>query len=153
VSDVNCEIVVHAPVDAVYRAWRNFAGFPAFMRNIEEVRDIGYGHSRWKAKGPLGYEAEWEAELITDEPCRAVAWRSIDGPAGNVRTRGAVRFEDHGGDTRLCVTMSYDPPAGALGDLAARIFADPERQVEDDLRRFKDMIESGSPEHPSPGRR
>ena len=139
-SKVEHEIIVQAPADNVYQVWRNFENFPNFMSNIEEVRDIGDGRSRWKAKGPLGANAEWDAEIVVDEPGRAIAWRSLEN-GSNVRTQGAVRFEAEGDATRLFVTMSYDAPAHGLGELAARLFSHPDRQVEEDLRRFKEMIE------------
>jgi hypothetical protein len=139
-SKVEHEIVVQAPADTVYQVWRNFENFPNFMSNIEEVQDIGGGRSRWRAKGPLGANAEWDAEMVVDEPARAIAWRSLENGA-NVRTQGAVRFEEMGDATRVFVTMSYDAPAHGLGELAAKIFSNPEKRVEEDLHRFKDMME------------
>jgi uncharacterized membrane protein len=42
------------------------------------------------------------------------------------------------------LTLRYSPRAGALGAAVARIFgAEPRQQVAADLRRFKQMIESG----------
>jgi uncharacterized membrane protein len=141
-SKVEREIVVQAPADTVYQVWRNFENFPNFMSNIDAVTETGNGRSHWRAKGPLGSAAEWDAEMVVDEPGRAIAWRSIETPDNNVRTQGAVRFEDAGDATRLFVTMSYDAPAKGLGELAAKIFSNPEKQVDEDLRRFKQMIET-----------
>jgi uncharacterized membrane protein len=140
-SKVEHEIRVQAPADTVYQVWRNFENFPNFMSNIDEVRESGDGRSHWTAKGPLGASAEWDAEIIADDPGRAIAWRSIDTPDSNVRTQGAVRFEEEGDATRLFVTMSYDAPARGLGELAAKLFSNPDKQVEEDLNRFKMMIE------------
>ncbi|MEX2227838.1 MAG: SRPBCC family protein [Dehalococcoidia bacterium] len=140
-SKMEHEVVVQAPADTVYQVWRNFENFPNFMSNIEQVQDMGDGRSHWKAKGPLGVNAEWDAEIVVDEPGRAIAWRSLEDGA-NVHTDGAVRFEAAGDATRLFVTMSYDAPAHGLGELAAKIFANPEKQVAADLRRFKEMIET-----------
>ena len=139
---VEKRVIVNAPRQAVYDAWRNFENFPRFMSNIEEVRLLDGNRSHWKAKGPLGLDAEWDAELTLDEPERAVGWRSIDGES-SVTTAGRVNFEDIGSATRLDVTLHYDAPAGALGNVVAKLFADPERQVEDDLGRFKTIIEQG----------
>ena len=138
---VEREIVVAAPADNVYQVWRNFETFSNFMDNIEEVRDIGYGRSHWKAKGPLGRTAEWDAEITRDEPGRVIAWQSLDGPDSPVRTQGSVEFESLGDGTRVHVAMSYEAPGGTLGDAATKLFANPERQVEEDLVRFKEMIE------------
>ncbi len=139
---VEKQIVVNAPRQEVYDAWRNFENFPRFMSNIEEVRIGDARRSHWKAKGPLGIDAEWEAELTLDEPAQAVGWRSVEGES-SVTTAGRVNFEDVGSATRLDVTLHYDAPAGALGNVVAKIFANPEHQVEEDLERFKSIIEQG----------
>lgn len=138
---VDKEIAVAAPADTVYQIWRNFENFPSFMHNIEEVRDIGYGRSRWRAKGPLGNDAEWDAEMTADEPARLIAWRSLEG--SKVRTNGRVEFDGESGMTRIHLALEYEAPGGALGDIAAKIFSNPERKVEEDLLRFKDGIERG----------
>lgn len=86
------DIIVDAPVDIVYAAWHNFENFPSFMHNIEEVRVVSGGRSHWKAKGPLGTTAEWDAEMTLDENERAIGWRSIAG-SSSVMTGGRVNFE------------------------------------------------------------
>jgi hypothetical protein len=149
-SRVEHEIIVDAPVQEVYEAWRDFESFPTFMNNIEHVREIGYGRSHWRSRGPLGKHIEWDAQMTVDEPARAIAWRSLEG--SGLRTQGAVRFEDASGATRLVVTLSYDAPAGVIGEFAARIFSNPDRQVEEDLRRFKSMLERGARYRPAAGR-
>ncbi len=139
---VEQEITVQAPARTVYDVWHNFENFPRFMDNIKEVRVVGDGRSHWKAKGPLGADAEWDAEMTLDEPGRAIGWRSIEG-SSSVTTAGRVNFEDRGGDTLLHVVLQYDAPAGAAGNLITKIFANPEKQMEEDLQRFKETIEQG----------
>jgi hypothetical protein len=135
------EIVVQAPADNVYQVWRNFENFPSLMSNIEEVRETGYGRSHWKAKGPLGRDGEWDAEITRDEPGRAIAWRSIETPDANVVTSGSVMFDSLGDATRVCVSLEYTAPGGKIGETVTKIFSNPERQVEEDLARFKERIE------------
>jgi uncharacterized membrane protein len=139
---VEDEIIVRAPVDAVYAAWHNFENFPKFMENIQEVRVVNRGRSHWKARGPLGSAAEWDAEMTLDKPNEAIGWRSIEGNS-SVKTAGRVNFEPQGDATKLHVILDYEAPAGALGNVVAKIFADPEQQMKDDLRRFKETIEKG----------
>jgi uncharacterized membrane protein len=44
--------------------------------------------------------------------------------------------------------MSYNPPAGALGHVVAKLFgADPKSELDDDLMRLKRTIETGQPPH------
>lgn len=141
-TKVKKDITVQAPVDIVYQAWHNFENFPRFMNNIEDVRVVGGGRSHWKAKGPLGSSAEWDAQITMDEPNRAIGWRSIDGNS-SVTTAGRVNFRPAGEATELDVTIEYDAPAGPLGDAVTKIFSDPEGQVEEDLQRFKEAMERG----------
>ena len=60
--------------------------------------------------------------------------------------RGSVTFESAPGErgTMVRVEMSYVPPAGAVGAVVAKITPQsPERQVREDLRRFKQLMETG----------
>jgi uncharacterized membrane protein len=143
-AQVERAIIVQAAADTVYQVWRNFENFPNFMANIEEVRDMGEGRYHWRAKGPLGSTAEWDAEITQDEPGKIIAWRSIETEDDNVRTAGAVEFESLGDATRITVTIDYEAPAGALGERIAKIFANPSNQVEQDLQRFKESVESNA---------
>src|SRR4051794_38629570 len=130
-------ITVRAPRDEIYAFWRNFDNFPDFMAHIESVQVTGDRRSRWKAKGPIG-SAEWDAELVEDNPGRLIAWRSL--PHSEVPNYGTVRFQDAPGDrgTEIHVDIHYEPPAGRLGVTLAKLFGEePQQQAKDDLRRFK----------------
>jgi uncharacterized membrane protein len=57
-----------------------------------------------------------------------------------------VRFTPAPGDrgTEVHVTLRYDMPGGKAGELVARYLGeDPRQQLDDDLRRFKQMVETG----------
>jgi uncharacterized membrane protein len=114
------------------------------MSNVEEVRVVSGGRSHWKAKAPLGTHAEWDAEITLDEPNKAIGWRSINGEKSGIETAGRVNFADQGGTTGIDVIIEYAAPGGAAGELVSKIFANPERQVEEDLQRFKENIERGA---------
>jgi uncharacterized membrane protein len=142
-SKVKKNITVQAPVDVVYAAWHNFENFPNFMSNIEEVRVVGNGRSHWKAKGPLGTDVEWDAEVTLDEQNEAIGWRSIEGNR-TVKTAGRVNFRPKQDATEVEVTIEYEAPGGVAGEAVAKIFANPERQVEEDLAQFKEIIEQSA---------
>jgi uncharacterized membrane protein len=134
-------IRVNAPSDKVYQFWRNFENFPQFMQHVEEVRPVGGGDrmSHWKIKGPLGKTVEFDAELVTDEPGKQIGWNSR---GGEMETSGAVTFTDLGADTEVHVVMQwYDTPGGAVGEAISRMFQNPEKMLEEDLQRFKDIVE------------
>jgi uncharacterized membrane protein len=42
------------------------------------------------------------------------------------------------------VTVDYEPPAGKLGAVLAHFFTEePDRQIREDLRKFKQLMETG----------
>jgi uncharacterized membrane protein len=136
--------IVNKSPDEVYRFWRNFENLPRFMRHLQTVNDLGDGRSRWKASGPAGMEVEWEATIIADVPGEVITWRSLED--SDVDNAGAVRFERAPGDrgTIVKVNIQYNPPAGVLGATVAKLFGEePEQQLDDDLRRFKQVLEVG----------
>ena len=135
---------IKKPIDEVYRFWRNFENFPRFMRHLESVRVSGDRHSHWRAKAPAGFTVEWDAEVVNERENEVIAWRSL--PGADVRNSGSVRFEHAPGGrgTEVRVKLFYSPPAGALGKIVAQLFGEePEQQIREDLRRFKQLMETG----------
>ena len=136
--------VVNRPLEEVYSFWRDFENLPRFMRHLDSVTEIGEGRSRWKAKGPAGMDVEWEAMIIADVPGEVITWRSLEN--SDVDNAGAVRFEQAPGGrgTIVKVNFEYQPIAGVLGSTVARLFGEePNQQLDDDLRRFKQVLEVG----------
>jgi uncharacterized membrane protein len=132
-------IIVHAPVSEVYQFWTQFDRFPEFMNNIKAVTKTGDRMSHWVAKGPLGMSVEWDAETTMMEPNKRIAWNSRDN--GDITTSGQVTFTELGTDqTEIHVVLKYDPPAGVVGDIVAKIFSDPQRELDADLERFTTMV-------------
>ena len=128
----------------LYEFWRDFTNLPQFMEHLESVRVDSPTRSHWKAKAPAGSSVEWEAEIVNDVPDEIIAWKSVGDP--DVANAGAVNFSDAPGDrgTIVKVTLDYEPPAGKIGALVARLFGeDPDRQVREDLRKFKQLMETG----------
>lgn len=136
-------IIVGAPVQEVYSVWRQFENFPRFMHNIKEVsKKDGEGNlSHWTVDGPLGIGVSFDAEMTTDEPNKRIGWNSRG--EGTVSTSGQVVFTELGHQTQIHVVMNWTPPAGKLGETVAKLTNDPQGQLEEDLGRFKEMIEGG----------
>jgi len=137
-------VVVNRQPDEVYAFWHDFTNFPRFMIHLDEVRDLGARRSHWRAKGPGGMPVEWDAEITQDRPNELIAWRSL--PGADIDNEGSVRFEraPGGRGTLVRVNLRYDPPAGMLGKAVATLMnTEPGQQVSDDLRRFKQLMETG----------
>jgi uncharacterized membrane protein len=137
-------IAIGKPAEELYRFWRDFANLPRFMRHLESVMTINPRRSHWVARAPLGSTVAWEAEITEERANELIAWRSIE-PA-EVATSGMVRFVPALGNrgTEVHVTLDYTPPGGVLGAAVAKLFGEePGQQVAGDLRRFKQLMETG----------
>jgi len=112
------------------------------MQNVEEVRMIDRDTSHWRVKGPLCKSVEFDAKTTEMDPNRGIGWNTED---GEVMTSGEVRFEEATPDrTRIEVTMNYaDPPGGKVGEVAAEVLQNPEREVREDLQSFAEIVERG----------
>ncbi|MGK5740790.1 SRPBCC family protein [Micromonospora sp. URMC 103] len=135
--------VNRSPAEA-YRYWRDIENLPRFMSHLESIRAEDLRRSHWVAHGPAGRRIEWDAEIVDDQPNRSIAWRSL--PGTRVPNAGRVRFVPAPGDrgTEVRVQLGYAPPGGAVGRAVAKLFGEePEQQVRDDLRRFKQVLETG----------
>lgn len=136
-------VTIYRPVSEVYSFWRNLENLPRFMEHLEEVRSTDRLHSHWVARGPLGVLVEWDAEIINDIPPTLLSWKSIGD--SDVVSAGSIRFRPAGEHaTQVHVKLQYDPPAGKLGATVAWLFGeDPQQQIAEDLRRFKQLLETG----------
>jgi uncharacterized membrane protein len=137
-------IAVDRPPDELYRFWHDFQNLPRFMSHLESVQVTGNGRSHWKAKAPAGTSAEWDAEIVEDRPNELIAWRSL--PGADVDNTGSVRFTPAPGGrgTYVRVALRYAPPAGPIGVAIAKLLGEePAKQVHDELRAFKQVMEIG----------
>lgn len=137
-------VTINATPEQLYAFWRNFENLPRFMDHLESVKVIDGRRSHWVAKGPAHINAEWDAEIINEVPNELIGWRSIDG--SRVDNAGSVHFKRTaaGRGTEVHVVLRYDPPAGIIGATIARLFGEePSMQVQEDLRRLKELVETG----------
>jgi uncharacterized membrane protein len=138
--------LINRSADELYQYWRNFENLPSIMTHLKSVQVLDDRRSHWVAEAPriAGGSVEWDAEITSDEPAQRIAWRSL--PGSQVQTKGEIRFSKALGDrgTEVHVFMNYLPPAGKLGHWLATVFGEsPRRQMRDDLRNFKRVMEVG----------
>jgi uncharacterized membrane protein len=144
VVDVEKLVTVNRSAEECYRYWRDFQNFPMFMKHLESIQILDDKRSHWKAKAPAGTSVEWDAELTVDQPGKLLAWHSTEG--ADINNGGTVSFEaaPGGRGTIVRVQMQYNPPGGQAGAMIAKLFGEePAQQIDDDLRRFKQLIETG----------
>ncbi|MEU7481965.1 SRPBCC family protein [Lentzea sp. NPDC042327] len=142
--ELTATTTVRKPVAEVFAFWRDLQNLPTFMGHLEEVRTTGARTSHWVADAPFGTNVEWDAEITDEVPAEKIAWRST-GDA-DVPNAGTVRFvaAPDGESTEVHVGLVYEIPGGAIGKAVARYFGEePHQQLDDDLRRFKQVLETG----------
>jgi uncharacterized membrane protein len=114
------------------------------LKSVQIIDDRGM-RSHWVAKAPLEKDVEWDSEITADEPNEMIAWRSL--PGSQIKNSGTVQFKDATGNrgTEVYVILECDPPGGPAAAFVARMLGDePEKQIHDDLRRFKQILEVGT---------
>lgn len=136
-------VTINRPVAEVYAAFRDFSGLPRFMDNLVRVDTIDAVRSHWVAKAPAGRTVEWDARVTEEREGALIAWESESG--ADVPNSGRVTFEDAGPrGTVVTAQIAYDPPGGAIGKLVAKLFQrEPAIQARRDMRRFKQLLETG----------
>jgi uncharacterized membrane protein len=134
-------ITIARPAEDLYAKWRDLEALPDYFRHVHNVREVDGVRSRWTVVGPAGRHVSWDAELIADDGS-TIAWQSI--PGSEVVTAGSVRFTPVARGTEMVVNIRYDPPGGVVGKWVAALFGkDPAGQIREDLRRFKQIVETG----------
>jgi uncharacterized membrane protein len=137
-------VTINAPRQALYAFWRDFRNLPLFMENIESVHVFDERRSHWVVKGPADSTVEWDAVIVEDVPGESIAWSTTD--EAEVPNSGRIEFHDttNGRGTQVTVNIVYDPPVGKLGKAVAKLFGrEPTIQARQDLRRFKQLMETG----------
>jgi uncharacterized membrane protein len=140
---VKKSITINKSTSELYNFWRDFENLPQFMNHLESVKNIDNKRSHWVAKAPLGTTVEWDAEITSEHENERIGWRSVEN--SEIPNSGVVEFlPTSTRGTEVKVTLTYEPPAGYLGSLVAKLFGEePSQQVEEDLRRFKSLMEAG----------
>lgn len=141
---VEKHITVGRPAAELYEFWRQLENLPKVMSHLEAVTELDERRSHWTAKAPAGLSVSWEAEITEDLPNQVIAWRALEG--SDIENAGSVFFNElsHDRGTEIKVVLAYEPPLGKLGAAVARLMGEePAAQLQDDLRRFKQLMETG----------
>jgi uncharacterized membrane protein len=135
-------VTIAQPIDEVFAYWRNLTNLPVFMPSLERVEMADPWRSHWVMRGPAGTRVEWDAEIINEEPPNLIGWQSL--PGADMASAGSVNFRPARLGTEVRVLMQYNPPAGKVGGLVAWLAGQsPAFQLREDLRRFKQILETG----------
>jgi uncharacterized membrane protein len=136
-------VTIDRPAQELYDFWRDPANLVGVMENIASIEPIDGRRSRWTVKAPGGNEVSWESVITKDVPGREITWQSTE--EADIANSGRIEFVDAGArGTVVRAVIAYDPPGGAIGKLIAKLFQrEPRIQSRRDLRRFKQLMETG----------
>jgi uncharacterized membrane protein len=143
-SVASTTLTIDRPRQDLYDFWRDLTNLPAFMENIERIDVVDARLSHWIVEAPAGQTVEWDSIITEDRPGQRIAWEST--PQSAIHHSGSVQFRDSsaGRGTEVTATVIYDPPGGAIGKAVAKVFQrEPAIQVRRELRRFKQLMETG----------
>jgi uncharacterized membrane protein len=136
-------ISVMRPREEVYAFWRNVENL-TFMQGLESVRAIDATHSHWVAKPDEDTRVEWDSVIVREVPNELLEWQTVEG--SELVSGGLVRFADAPQDkgTEIRVDLFYDVPGGGLAETFLKLWKEhPDQMVRADLRRFKQLLETG----------
>ena len=139
-------VTINRPKAELYSFWRDFAAEVCRpeRRVVVTVVPVAEGRTHWMVKAPAGKTVEWISVITEDRPDEAIAWTSEEG--ADVPNSGRIDFRDAPGGrgTWVSATILYDPPSGIIGKVVAKMFQrEPAIQARRDLRRFKQLMETG----------
>ena len=128
---VSKTFTINREPDVVYAAWRELDTLPDVLRHLRSI----------------------ESDTLEEIPNSRIAWRSSKRVAGE-RVHGAVHVRRAPGNrgTELRVEIAYTPLGGRAANAIARLLrAAPEQRIEEDLRRLKQLLETGEIARSAPG--
>ena len=136
-------VTINRPREELFAFWRNFENLPRIMENVESVKCLDERRSRWRMRWSENKVLEWESDVINEHPNELIAWRTLEG--SDVRHAGTVRFSPApDGGTEVKLAVEYEAAGGKFSNFVAKLFhRSPEQQIEEDLRRFKQVMEAG----------
>ncbi len=137
-------MTINRPAAELFAFWRDLRNLPRIMPHLRSIDVITEKRSHWIVDAPAGFTAEWDAEVVNEKPGTLIAWQSCDG--SDVANWGVVRFAEAPGGrgTEVMVELEYEPLAGTAGVALAKVLGEePSQQVEDGLRHFKQIMETG----------
>jgi uncharacterized membrane protein len=137
-------IIVNKTPRECYDYWRDLRNIANFTERLQKVTPLDERRSQWIMKAPGGARLEWIAEITEDRPGERLRWRTAE--AAPFKHAGAVNFEaaPGGRGTFVSVAMHYHTPGGSIAAALARLLGpDPFSEVRENLRRFKQLLETG----------
>ena len=137
-----------ATPELLYKLWSDVSSIPLWQEHVVSVTPADDRVSHWvmgNPEDPDGKRIEFDSEVYESSPGSRIAWRSISGDteqAGEVNFVPMSKGEFSG--TRVTLIQTVKVPGGLLGNAAAATAKrSPEQTVIENLRHFKEFVETG----------
>jgi uncharacterized membrane protein len=137
-------VTIDRQPEELYAFWRTFSNLALIMDDIERIDVLDELRSHWVVRAPGGENFEWDSVVTEYIPNRRIAWRADD--KASIKNHGWVEFRNGptGRGTEVHALIAYDAPGGLLGRLIAKALQhEPNTQARRELRRFKQLMETG----------
>jgi len=139
------EIVIHAPREAVWAAFQDFASWPTWSSYIKEVSRLDRAW-RFRARAQPPVDLIWVVEAVRREAPEYLAFQSVADAPHNLILRGWVRITQEADLTRLHLELEgkphYESPwLGRAADWYAATFGEPNKVVKLTFEQFKHHLE------------
>jgi uncharacterized membrane protein len=138
-------LAINKSPEELFTYWRDLSNLPNFMSFLDTVVELDPQKSHWKTKEVAGKSIEWKSVIKREVKNETIEWETDEG--SDISHSGSVTFRrlprGHGTEVRL--KMQFAPKAGAIAPtgLSSVLSFIGEEKVRNDLKRFRQLIETG----------
>ncbi len=142
-ADAHASVTIGRSADELRALWLNREAQTCIWAHFAKVTAVNDRTADWTAHGPAGGKYRWRTqteETGTDQ----VRWSTLDG--ADVPNAGSLTFRPAPGDrgTEMHLTVRFDPPGGAVGQVVSKLFhIVPREIVLKALYRFRALALTG----------
>jgi uncharacterized membrane protein len=145
-TSISRSVVIMRSAADIYGFWKDFGKAPLWMAHVDSVSPLDDRRTRWIRKSSMAGSLEWMTELLEDVPNRLISWRTPANADCNCDLYGEITFDEieHRRGTMVTLSIHHKMHTGLLHSGATLIIGqDPQRQMSENLRRFKMLLEAG----------
>lgn len=140
---IRAAVTIDRSSEELFTFFRNFENLPRVFQHVSDVRAPSERHSHWVVTGPAGATLEWDAEILEEVPNKRLSWRAL--PGSTIEAKGVLELSPLPEERGTAVMLEVEYPAqGHAARLIAKLFGPAlEQRVKNDLRRWKQLMETG----------
>ena len=139
---LSASLTIQRSPQEIYEFWRHLPNLARTMRHVASIEVVDERTSRWVVKGAAG-NVTWESLLVEDVPGERLVWQSTAGSPVEQSGRLELVARPDGRGTVAAVEMQVRAASGAGRAVAAILRPLAERELREDLRRVKNVLEAG----------